>query len=61
MNNQLENYVLERLKHFPTLAQILGENWLVKQLKKDRSQWDLITFDYFFGAIFPQPLSILTP
>jgi hypothetical protein len=43
MNNQLENYVLERLKQFPTLAQILGESWLSKQLKKDRSQWNLIT------------------
>lgn len=43
MNNQLENYVLERLKQFPTLAQMLGESWLPKQLKKDRSQWNLIT------------------
>lgn len=43
MNDRLETYVIERLKQFPTLAQVLGDNWLSKQLKKDRSQWNLIT------------------
>lgn len=43
MNNQLDKYISERLSQFPTLAQILGEKWLAKQLKKDRSKWSLIT------------------